>query len=200
MLKKQPIDWVSAVLLALALASLLLGITKGREWGWESARIPTLFIASPVMLLLFLAYEKRYSHPLVDLSLFRSTVFTSNNFALLLGFAPLGAAHFLMPFYLQGPRGFTPQETGIILLPFPFGNTLGSLVIGRLTARFSFFRPQHRQPSVYNRWLYHLIAGRNGYFARRPALAGLRRWLRYRRVPNRDHEPDNLGGALGTAR
>jgi MFS family permease len=88
-------------------------------------------------LLAFVAYEKRCSYPLVNLSLFESKVFTANNFALLLGFAPLGAAHFLMPFYLQGPKGFTPQETGIIMLPFPFGNTLGSLVIGRLTERFS---------------------------------------------------------------
>src|SRR3954469_12032738 len=42
------IDWLGAVLLSIGLGALLLGISEGPRWGWTSARILGLFVASAV--------------------------------------------------------------------------------------------------------------------------------------------------------
>ena len=40
------IDWLGAALLSLALASLLLGVSQGNAWGWDSAGVLGLFAAA----------------------------------------------------------------------------------------------------------------------------------------------------------
>jgi len=128
----QPIDWLGAALIAGGMATLLLAITKGLEWGWTSPEILSLFAAAVALGVAFLLAESRAAQPLVDLSLFRNSQFTAINFASMFGFAPLGAFVFLMPFYLQGPQRFSAQESGLIMVAFPVANAVGAAVAGRL--------------------------------------------------------------------
>lgn len=134
-LHREPLDWPGAILLAAGLVALLLAITQGQTWGWTSPRILLLAALAPTLLITFVLIEGTKPHPLIDLSLFKDPIFTANNLAGTFGFVSLGAFVFLMPFYLQGPQGFSAQETGLILLPLPAGNVIGAIITGRVSTR-----------------------------------------------------------------
>jgi MFS family permease len=60
-------DYLGAVLLSVALTSMLLAITKGGSWGWTSERTLVLLVLAAVMLAMWVPVELRVGQPLVDL-------------------------------------------------------------------------------------------------------------------------------------
>lgn len=79
-------DFVGAVLLSIALSSLLLGISKGATWGWTSERTVTALVAAAVAFLLWFPYELRVGQPMVDLrSSARRPVLLTNICSLFVG-------------------------------------------------------------------------------------------------------------------
>ncbi|MFC1962586.1 DHA2 family efflux MFS transporter permease subunit [Chloroflexota bacterium] len=112
-------DFLGALLLFVAMASLLLAINRGRILGWSSATIIGLFITATVLLIIFIVLEKRVANPVVNLGLFRSRNFTAANWGNLLRFIAISANNFLTPFYLIGVTGFTPVKAGLILTAVP---------------------------------------------------------------------------------
>ncbi len=72
-------DLVGAAVLALSIASLVLAIVKGQEWGWGSARIISAF-AVPVLLGIYFVFRSsRQRVPVVDLALMRIRAFSLSN-------------------------------------------------------------------------------------------------------------------------
>ena len=60
-------DYLGAVLLSIALTSLLLAISKGGTWGWTSERTFGLFLVALVVLVVWVPFELRVSQPMVDI-------------------------------------------------------------------------------------------------------------------------------------
>lgn len=60
------IDWLGALLLSAFLATLMLGISQGNEWGWRSGSIVALFGGSLLLLVLFVADLRLARDPLLD--------------------------------------------------------------------------------------------------------------------------------------
>lgn len=132
----QRFDPVGASLLCGGLTALMLGMTFGQEAGWSSGVIIGLFCASVVLLVLFVFTEKRVSQPIVDLSLFRIRLFAASLVSSFLSFMALFAVMFLMPFYLEELRGFTPDHAGLLLTAVPLTIGLVSPVSGYLSDIF----------------------------------------------------------------
>lgn len=65
------LDPLGALLLAIGLVALLLGISKGQSWGWASAATWAMFGSAVLVLLVFARWELRVAAPVVDL---RTTV------------------------------------------------------------------------------------------------------------------------------
>ncbi|MFJ2032100.1 MFS transporter [Streptosporangium sp. NPDC087985] len=81
-------DFLGAVLLSIALAALLLAISKGGSWGWGSEPTILVFITAVVVLAIWFPYELRVNHPLVDLrTSARRPVLLTNVASVLVGFA-----------------------------------------------------------------------------------------------------------------
>jgi MFS family permease len=59
-------DYAGAVLLAAALVCLLIGITQGRTWGWDSARVLGLFAAAAVVFTAFTLHQRSIRFPMID--------------------------------------------------------------------------------------------------------------------------------------
>ena len=60
----QGFDALGAVLVTSGLSMLILGVTQGHGWGWGSTKTIGVFIASAVLLLGFVFWERRVEHPL----------------------------------------------------------------------------------------------------------------------------------------
>ncbi|MFB4262398.1 MFS transporter [Nonomuraea sp. GTA35] len=82
------LDAAGAVGLGIALVCLLLGVSKGADWGWGSGTTLGLLGAAVVVLLLWGLWELRVRDPLVDLrTTARPQVLLTNVASVLVGFA-----------------------------------------------------------------------------------------------------------------
>ncbi|MFR9751008.1 MFS transporter [Nocardia sp. 004] len=133
-------DFGGAIGLSVALLALLIGITKGADWGWASARILILFAVSAVVFLAWGAYELRQRSPLVDLRVSaRPRVLFTNVASIAVGFALYGMS-LAFPQLLMAPEqtgygfGLSMVDAGLVLAPTGFMMMLLSPVSARLSA------------------------------------------------------------------
>src|SRR5258708_2183704 len=112
-------DLLGALLLAIGLIAITLGLSFGQEWGWSSPRLIGVLMGGVVALVALYLVEKRVAHPMLILSLLRNRVFLSANLSLCLSFLALFAVSFLLPFYFEELRHFPVIEAGLLLTPLP---------------------------------------------------------------------------------
>ena len=109
----QSFDVPGAVLVTSGLSLLVLGITQGYGWGWGSGRTVGVFVASALLLLAFIGWERRVKDPLVPFSIFRLQTLTAANIVgFILGTA-LFAMFLILTLYMQQVLGLSPLETGV---------------------------------------------------------------------------------------
>ncbi|MCX5362653.1 MFS transporter [Streptomyces sp. NBC_00124] len=100
-------DLVGGIGMATGLVCLLLGISKGADWGWTSGTTVGLFVAAVVVLLAWGWFELRTDQPLVDLrTTARRQVLVTNLASIAVGFA-MFAMSLVLPQLLQ-----LPSQTG----------------------------------------------------------------------------------------
>ena len=103
------IDYLGAVLIALAATSLvLLTSLGGTTYAWGSAPIVGLGVAGVVLIVAFILAERRAAEPVIPLHLFANRVFSAASaVGFVVGFAMFGAITFL-PLFLQIVKGVNP--------------------------------------------------------------------------------------------
>jgi EmrB/QacA subfamily drug resistance transporter len=131
----EEFDLWGALLLAIALAALNVGLSFGESWGWMSARVLGALFAGVASLVTGAVVETRSTHPIIDIRLFRNRVFVSAVASLLCSMLALFAIGFLFPFYFEELRGFPPERTGLLLTPFPVGMAIVAPIAGALSDR-----------------------------------------------------------------
>jgi MFS family permease len=119
-----------------ALFALLLAMSDGQSWGWTSAPTLALFALAFVLGAAFVVAERASSQPLIDLSLFRIRPFTFGLASVIVAFAGLFTATFLLPFLLQRGEGYTPIETGLMLTPVPISMAIVAPFSGAASDRW----------------------------------------------------------------
>jgi EmrB/QacA subfamily drug resistance transporter len=134
--KGQSFDARGATLSGAALFALLLALSDGQQWGWTSPAVVGLLIAFVVLGAAFIAAERSSIQPMVDLALFRIRPFTAGLASVVVAFAGLFTATFLLPFLLQQGRGFSPIEAGLLLTPVPITMALVAPFSGAASDRF----------------------------------------------------------------
>ncbi|WP_264022183.1 MFS transporter [Mycolicibacterium canariasense] len=134
------LDPLGAVLLAAGLVALLLGITKGRTWGWTSVTTVGMFAASLVVFAVFAAWQLRYDSPIVDLrTTVRRPVLTTNIASIGVGFA-MFALSLIAPQILELPKvtgyglGMSMLEAGLWMAPGGLAMMVTAPVAARVAA------------------------------------------------------------------
>ncbi|GAC1349105.1 MAG: MFS transporter [Ktedonobacteraceae bacterium] len=128
-------DPAGAVLLAVGLVALTLGLSFGQEWGWFSPLLVGTLTAGVLALIILYVVEKRVTHPIITLSLLHQRVFLSANLSLVLSFLALFAVSFMLPFYLEELRGFATEQAGLLLTPLPLTIAIFAPFSGSLADR-----------------------------------------------------------------
>ncbi|AWE50029.1 MDR family MFS transporter [Streptomyces nigra] len=133
---KHVIDYLGTVLIAaVATGLVLVASLGGTTWGWGSAQIVTLAVASVVLAFVFVAVERRAAEPVLPLKLFRVRTFTlSAVISFIVGFAMFGAMTYL-PTFLQVVQGISPTLSGVHMLPMVAGMLLSSTGSGQIVSR-----------------------------------------------------------------
>jgi len=135
----EKFDPIGAITFSLSLLSLLLALTLGIQYRWDSAPILLLFSAFVVFLFFFILWERRFQFPVLDFSLFNNRVYNFSVLAAMMQSLGLFSVNFLIVFYFQGVRGFDPLTAALLLLPLPVVSAvvapIGGIVADRIGAR-----------------------------------------------------------------
>jgi EmrB/QacA subfamily drug resistance transporter len=124
----------------LVTAALMLGvytIVEAAHYGWGSTHTVGFGALAVVLLVAFLARQRRAANPLLPLRIFRSRSVSGANLAQALTVAGLFGMFFLGALYLQRVLGYDAVQTGLAFLPIALA--IGAFSLGfsaRLTNRF----------------------------------------------------------------
>ncbi|MGW2281574.1 DHA2 family efflux MFS transporter permease subunit [Streptomyces sp. NPDC001770] len=133
---KHTIDYLGTFLIAaVATCLVLVASLGGTTWDWGSAQIIGLSVLAVVLLVAFVAVERRAAEPVLPLKLFRIRTFSLVALiSFVIGFAMFGAMTYL-PTFLQVVQGITPTMSGVHMLPMVLGLLLTSTGSGQIVSR-----------------------------------------------------------------
>jgi Na+/melibiose symporter-like transporter len=131
---RSKLDVLGAGLVALGIGSLAYGLVQAGEQGL--ADVAWAFLLAGASLGAFLVREWRASDPLLPLSLFRNRDFTLVNVATFLIYSAVAGSTLYLVLFLQSVVGYTPFQTGLLLLPSTLVMLLLAARFGRLSDRF----------------------------------------------------------------
>jgi EmrB/QacA subfamily drug resistance transporter len=134
--EKHTIDYLGTFLIAsVATCLILVASLGGTTWDWGSAQIIGLAVLAVVLLIAFVAVERRAAEPVLPLKLFRIRTFSLVAvISFVIGFAMFGAMTYL-PTFLQVVHGITPTMSGVHMLPMVLGLLLTSTASGQIVSR-----------------------------------------------------------------
>lgn len=127
----EKFDFIGSFAYSLLLLMILYGFTV-----LPSAMGIVLIVLGVLAVLVFVWWEAKQESPFLNLGLFRKNKgFVFSNLATLVNYSATNTIIFLLSFYLQYIKGFSPQEAGSILLIQPVVMTIFSPFVGRLSDR-----------------------------------------------------------------
>ena len=130
-------DELSALLVTAGVGGLTLGLVRGGDWGWGSARTVVVLTVAAILLGLFALRCARHRNPLIEPDLFRVRTFSGASLATLLFSVSFGAMLLSIVLWMQDVWGWSALATGLGVAPGPVMVPLFSfLVTGRLLARY----------------------------------------------------------------
>jgi EmrB/QacA subfamily drug resistance transporter len=125
------LDWPGLLTFTAAAGALTYGVIRAGESGWDEPVTLAWLGAGLLTLAAFVAVERRSTHPLLDLSLFRGPRFTALMVAaLVLGVAAFGYLAYTS-LWLQSVLGMGATGAGLALLPLSGAAFVASLVTGK---------------------------------------------------------------------
>ena len=184
------VDWWGNGTFAVGLGAILIGITagihpyQGHAMGWANPAVVATIAGGVVLLVAFVAIERRVADPMFALGLFRNRAFAAGNAAALGAAVARGGLQFMLIIWLQGIwlplHGYdyadTPLWAGICMLPLSVGFLISGPVSGHLSDRFgargfatagmllsgSTFVGLMLLPIDFPYWAFALLIGING--------------------------------------
>ena len=132
----QTFDIRGAALSGLSLFALLLALSEGQTWGWTSPATLAFIGLALVLGGLFVLAERASVQPLIDLALFRIRPFAFGLASVIVAFAGLFTATFLLPFLLVRGEGYTAVQAGLLLTPVPISMAIVAPFSGAASDRW----------------------------------------------------------------
>ncbi|MBS1564981.1 MAG: DHA2 family efflux MFS transporter permease subunit [Bacteroidetes bacterium] len=130
------IDWAGILLLALGVGSLQTVLERGEADDWFNARyIVVLSITAVMGIASFIWWELRAANPAVNLRVLQSRNLRVASILTFVSGVGLFTSVFLTPVFAQRLLGFTPTQTGLLLLPGALLAIGGLMVTARLLQR-----------------------------------------------------------------
>ncbi len=129
-------DALGSALLVAGVGALALGIVKGPEWGWESARVLGSLGAAALLLPAVVLRSARHRAPVIELGLFKTRSFAVANAGMVAFATAFYALLLANVLFLTQIWGWTILEAGFAVTPGPLMAALSAPIGGRLADRF----------------------------------------------------------------
>ena len=117
-----------------SLGALVYGLIRANAIGWGATEVLACFGAAVLLLVVFIALERRQTYPMLDLGLLRVPTFVGG---LVAAFAVNGSIFSLLTYltlYQQNILGYSALSTGLLFLTLTGALFLISGMAGRMTS------------------------------------------------------------------
>jgi EmrB/QacA subfamily drug resistance transporter len=111
------IDWIGVLLSVLFSAGLVASLIEGPDQGWTSPLVLGGIGASAVILAVFVFWELRVAHPLIDVRFFRRPQFAVGCLVVAMQYFFSFGISFAVTQYLQLVLDYSALKAGIALMP-----------------------------------------------------------------------------------
>jgi EmrB/QacA subfamily drug resistance transporter len=132
---KPRLDLLGTVLATTGLFGIVFGAAKAETNGWGAAISLIPLIAGGVLLLAFLASQRRAAYPLMPLHVVGDRNRGSGLLVLFLATIAIFAMFLFLTYYFQGVLHYSPVKTGLAFLPLPVGIVISASVIQGLVSK-----------------------------------------------------------------
>ena len=137
--KKHSLDYIGTLTLTASIVALLFACLQGgTAWAWSSWQSISLFAAAVVLLVLFLIQERRFAEPILPLTLFNNRMIAVAS----IGSVVLGVNMFALttyiPLFIQGVKGGSATDAGIVLIPQLVSWPIASMLSGQIIIRYGY--------------------------------------------------------------
>ena len=130
---RRRLDTPGLIALATFLVSLLLALSLGRHYGWDSSFIQRCFVIAGLSLVALVAIELGRKQPLIELRLLANPAFAAALLVVLVIFMAFYSNIFLQAFMLQRLLDYTPAQAGRFILPGALSLAIVVVAVGRLS-------------------------------------------------------------------
>jgi EmrB/QacA subfamily drug resistance transporter len=128
-------DWIGTAFLAATLIALLNVPVVGHRQGFASGETIAIAVATVVFACGFVAWERRFSSPLLPIALFRHRAFTGASIVAFAYGMGLFGSTYLVPVFAQEIAHYDAAEAGYLLAPAGCALAVAITIGGRLTDR-----------------------------------------------------------------
>ncbi|MGG1519123.1 DHA2 family efflux MFS transporter permease subunit [Paenibacillus oryzisoli] len=111
------LDTLGVILSTIGFGGILYGFSDAGSAGWGSTAVVSCLIIGGVSLALFVWRELTVEKPLLELRVFKFNMFSLTMIINVIITMSMFSAMILLPIFLQNIRGFSPIESGLLLLP-----------------------------------------------------------------------------------
>ncbi|ASK61698.1 MFS transporter [Virgibacillus phasianinus] len=131
-LSNPKVDIPSIILSTFAFGGLLYGFSSAGQNGWSDPIVLATLGIGVVMMAIFVIRQLRIKTPMLEFRVFKYSIFSLTTLINVVVTMAMFAAMLLIPIYLQNVRGFSPLESGLLLLPGAIISGIMSPITGKL--------------------------------------------------------------------
>lgn len=128
--KGEKFDIIGSAIYSITVLLIMYGLSD-----FKPQTSTPLILIGLILLAVFLFYESKVQHPVLEVRLFKNITFALSNLTAILTYSSTFAIPFLLSLFLQYIKGYTAQEAGIFLIARPVVMALCSPFAGWLSDR-----------------------------------------------------------------
>lgn len=140
--KEQKLDLTGSVQILIAMVTLIYAIKEFARREGSPTFATIVAVVGIVALIIFIRRQLRSSNPLLDLTLFKISPFTTGFITALVGLFGQVGVQYLVTQRLQLVEGFGPLHAGLITLCIPIAALVIGPIVGKMLYRYDVIRIQ----------------------------------------------------------
>jgi EmrB/QacA subfamily drug resistance transporter len=152
----QKLDVPGAVLATIGLTGISYAFLEASDNGFGNIKVITVLSIGVLALVSFLITEKKSTHPMMPLKLFKSKTFSGVNVLTLFMYTALNASLFFLPLNLVQVQGYPEETAGLAILPFAVLISVLSRFSGAFSDKFGARKPLITGPLIAGAGLFLL--------------------------------------------
>jgi EmrB/QacA subfamily drug resistance transporter len=130
--RRERLDYLGAVLVAVGMGLSVFGLQQASSWGWSSPRTWACILGGLIVLAVFVWVEARTEVPLIKVRIFRDRAFSVDNAVLFFAMMAFVPVFFFASEYSQFSLGLDTNGAGLYLLIYFAGFATAAQVGGRM--------------------------------------------------------------------